>query len=320
MTHRLAVQILDLNRSADTEEAARRVLAHTKASLDVRILANGSREEHVQRLRAFANAEDDVTLHVSPRNLGFAGGHNYLTTLALSAEQTPTAVVLLNNDAFVEPSALDCLLEELLRRHQVGIVGPRVLAVEGDPDTILEDGMLCRPWIVQQRGRHVGEPLAAHPAREPLSVVYVNGTCLMIRWDLWLQLGQLDEQFFAYFEDWDLGLRARHAGYECVHVPRAAIRHRNSATTGLNSRLYHFLLTRNRMLLARKHLNVVPFALVFIPYFLLSRIVFKSLQLAATGRWRGLVGVWQGVAWLVLPKLRTRLWPIESAARPVAAS
>lgn len=67
------------------------------------------------------------------------------------------------------------------------------------------------------------------------------------------KLGGFDEVFFAYLEDVDLGLRARHMGYQCVFVPQAEILHKGHGS-GMRHSRYVRLMTRNRLLVFIKNI------------------------------------------------------------------
>lgn len=67
------------------------------------------------------------------------------------------------------------------------------------------------------------------------------------------EIGLLDESFFAYGEDVDLGLRARWAGWTCYYVPTAVVYHKYSATTGAYSPRKAFLVERNRFWILMKN-------------------------------------------------------------------
>jgi GT2 family glycosyltransferase len=75
------------------------------------------------------------------------------------------------------------------------------------------------------------------------------------------EIGLLDEAFFAYGEDVDLGLRGRWAGWTCTYVPSAVVYHKYSATTGTYSPQKAFLVERNRLWLLFKNFPVVDILL-----------------------------------------------------------
>src|SRR6185437_261984 len=65
-------------------------------------------------------------------------------------------------------------------------------------------------------------------------------------------VGGFDEDFFAYADDAELGLRARWAGWRCWYTPDAVVRHHRGATLGLGSARRLTLIERNRVLLVIK--------------------------------------------------------------------
>ena len=74
-------------------------------------------------------------------------------------------------------------------------------------------------------------------------------------------IGGFDEDFFAYADDADLGLRARIAGWRCLYIPSAVVRHHRGATLGTFSSRRLELIERNRVLLAVK---LFPWSLLWL--------------------------------------------------------
>ena len=63
----------------------------------------------------------------------------------------------------------------------------------------------------------------------------------------------MPEEYFLYYEELDWSERIREAGYRIVYDPRATVFHKESATTGRQSPLRSYYLTRNRLLFARRN-------------------------------------------------------------------
>src|SRR5260370_39738397 len=94
------------------------------------------------------------------------------------------------------------------------------------------------------------------------------------------QIGGFDEDFFAYADDAELGLRARIAGWSCLYIPTAVVRHHRGSTLGVRSARRLELIERNRVLLAAK---LFPWSLLWLNGgYYLARI--------AAGMWWGLRG------------------------------
>ena len=83
-------------------------------------------------------------------------------------------------------------------------------------------------------------------------VLWPDGCAAMYRKKMLDEIGGFDEDFFAYGDDAELGLRARIAGWLCMYAPRAVVRHHRGATLGKDSGWRLHLIERNRVLLAAK--------------------------------------------------------------------
>jgi GT2 family glycosyltransferase len=77
------------------------------------------------------------------------------------------------------------------------------------------------------------------------------GGAMLVRADVWREIGPLDDGLFAYVEDVEWSLRARRAGYEVLVVPASVVRHRVSAATGgVASALSLYYVVRNSIVVA----------------------------------------------------------------------
>lgn len=169
--------------------------------------------------------------HVVPlpltENRGFAGGMNHGIRRALA--DGASHVVLLNNDALVTPPAL-LQLQALFDNHhlKVGIAGPCLRTLPPD-ETVVAVGLDVNRWSGRVVQRHHGvAPELLYPY--PHQVDAVTGACMMISREVLEQVGLLDEDYFFYYEDVDLCLRARAEGWNVYAVPTAVVYHEGGAT------------------------------------------------------------------------------------------
>src|SRR4029077_231688 len=119
-----------------------------------------------------------------------------------------------------------------------------------EPRRIDKAGHLIYP-DGQNRGRGSGELDAGQYDRVE-EVLWPDGCAAMYRRTMLNHIGGFDEDFFAYADDAELGLRARIAGWNCLYVPTAVVRHHRGATLGVRSARRIELIERNRVLLAVK--------------------------------------------------------------------
>ena len=159
-----------------------------------------------------------------PRNVGVTAAMN----AALRAARSEL-VGLFNNDMELEPACLSELVAELDRHPQAGSATPKMLDFV---DHTLFDGagdMLT--WRGGGRRRGHGERDAGQYDRAE-EVFGPCGGAALYRRGVLDAVGELDEAYFAYYEDLDWAFRAQLAGFRCRYVPAAVLYHRGSATLG----------------------------------------------------------------------------------------
>jgi GT2 family glycosyltransferase len=119
-----------------------------------------------------------------------------------------------------------------------------------DPKRIDKCGHLIYP-DGQNRGRGTGQLDRGQFDRVD-ETLWPDGCAAMYRRAMLEEIGGFDEDFFAYADDAELGLRGRIAGWECLFAPGAVVRHHRGATLGLGSARRLTLIERNRVLLVVK--------------------------------------------------------------------
>ncbi len=209
--------------------------------LEVVVVDNG---DGTSAEAARATLPSALVLHPGA-NLGFAGGCN-LAVGRTSAE----AVVLVNPDVELSPDFLSVLLPAL-DDVDAGVVGGKLMFPDGK--TIQHAGGELRLPLALTSHRRYGE--VDDPAHEAVvDVEYVTGAALAVRRSVWIHLGGLDEAFApAYFEEVDLCMRARAAGFTVRYIPGAVATHRESSGLGRTSIAYYRLYHLNRLRLLFKH-------------------------------------------------------------------
>jgi GT2 family glycosyltransferase len=200
-------------------------------------------------------------------------------------------VALLNNDAEADPGWLAALQRACSRTPEVGMAASKVLVWE-DPQRIDKVGHLIFP-DGQNRGRGAGAIDSGQFDREE-EVLWPDGCAAMYRKSMLDRIGGFDEDFFAYGDDAELGLRARIAGWKCVYAPDAVVRHHRGSTLGKGSAWRLELIERNRVLLA---LKLFPWSLLWLnPVFFTLRVAagvaMAGRNAGDTAHFPGLAGKW----------------------------
>ena len=185
------------------------------------VVDNCSRDRTPELLRAEG---DWLELIQSGRNIGYGGACN----LGWPSATTPY-VLFLNPDAVLEPSAIETLADFMDAHPRTGIAAPSLLGRSGEPHRA--GGLITpRRAIRVAMGLAVEERKRIEPGGAPFRTVWLSGAVQMMRTELLRELGGFDPRFFMYFEETDLEVRAREAGWELWAVGEAAGQHSGGAS------------------------------------------------------------------------------------------
>jgi GT2 family glycosyltransferase len=232
-------------------------------SFDTSVVDNGSTDGSAD----LAEREFSTRVIRNRDNRGFCAANNQGIGAARG-----DFIALLNNDAEAEPGWLAELHRACSSRPDVGMAASKILVWE-DPRRIDKAGHLIFP-DGQNRGRGAGTfDTGQFDATE--DVAWPDGCAAMYRKSMLDAIGGFDEDFFAYGDDAELGLRARIAGWSCVYTPGAVVRHHRGSTLGKASAGRLELIERNRLLLA---LKLFPASLLWLnPFYFALRLAAGAL-------------------------------------------
>ncbi|WP_019903908.1 glycosyltransferase family 2 protein [Methylobacterium sp. 77] len=148
----------------------------------------------------------------NPRNEGYGRAN----TLGIRAAERAEHVLILNPDIVLQPGAADALLRAAAASPDAGLLAPRLM--EPDGRFFYQPRSLLAPYLTNPQGTLT---LPEGDACAP----FLSGACLMIRRDLFLDLGGFDPNIFLFYEDDDLCRRVADAGRALVHVHGAVALH-----------------------------------------------------------------------------------------------
>jgi GT2 family glycosyltransferase len=266
----ISVIVVNWNRCGLLRACLQSLERQTGTSLEIIVVDNGSQDGSADMVaREFSGF---TRLIRNAENRGFCAANNQGIQAARGA-----FIALLNNDAEAEPGWLSALHGAFAAGPEIGMAASKIVMYD-DPGRIDKAGHLIYP-DGQNRGRGTGEPDDGRYDRSE-EVLWPDGCAAMYRKQMLDQIGGFDEDFFAYGDDAELGLRARIAGWSCLYVPDAVVRHHRGSTLGLASSRRVELIERNRVLLALKHF---PWSLLWLNGF------YYAARLAH-GAWAGAQG------------------------------
>ena len=212
--------------------------------MEVIVVDNASTQDEASMI---AERYPQVKVIRSPRNLGFAGGNN----LGIK-EAKGKYILLINNDTYFKEFNIDALIERLENSDKIGIVCPKLRFAWGCNPIQFAGYTPLSTITVRNQAIGFGEEDngqydTAHPTP------YAHGAAMLIKREAIDKVGLMPECFFLYYEELDWSMMFTRAGYEIWYDPVCTVYHKESQTTGQNSPLRTYYITRNRLLLVKRN-------------------------------------------------------------------
>ncbi|MDQ6707587.1 MAG: glycosyltransferase family 2 protein [Acidobacteriota bacterium] len=267
---KVTVIVVNWNRKPLLRACLASLRGQTSPAAEIIVVDNGSDDGSAEMI---ASEFPGFRLIQNSSNRGFCAANNQGIHAA-----NGELIALLNNDAEADANWLAALGSVFLNAPSIGMAASKILVYE-DPRRIDKVGHLIYP-DGQNRGRGTGA-LDEGQFDRVEEVLWPDGCAAMYRKDMLDRIGGFDDDFFAYGDDAELGLRARIAGWKCVYTPHAVVRHHRGSTLGLKSARRLRLIERNRVLLAVK---LFPWSLLLLnKFYYLARLSAGALA-ALQGR------------------------------------
>jgi len=290
-------------------------------SLEVFLVDNASPDDTPQRVAEYARNIENVHAILNPQNEGLAAGNNIPKEMCRGEY-----VLMLNPDTVFRDDSLARMVDFLDKNPDIGVVGPRNVYPDGSTHS-----SCGRKWGLLQvfmwRVLPYRIPRLLHdrvyPSRQE-DVLFVSGSCLLIRRSIFNQIGGYDPEYFLCIEDvCDLCMRTREAGHRIVFLPDLRVVHLTGRSAvqapyivvwhGNRGTIYHFL----------KHKGVAPALLVssILGLAALARVGIASVAGLFSRKYRAIARIYARVFWSILTKnpIRIRSWRSPESGSPTTA-
>ena len=181
------------------------------------------------------------------KNLGFSGGNNIGIKKAKGKY-----LLLINNDTIFKDFNIQALIERLESSSSIGVVSPKIRFSWGT-NPIQYAGYTPLSKIMV-RNRAIGfseEDKGLYNTAHPTP--YAHGAAMVIKKGAIEKVGLMPEDYFLYYEELDWSMMFTRAGYEIWYDPACTIYHKESQSTGQNTPLRTYYITRNRLLLVKRN-------------------------------------------------------------------
>ena len=224
----------------------------------------------------------------SKRNLGFAGGNN----LGIK-EAKGKYILLINNDTFFKEFNIEALIERLESSNKTGIVCPKLRFAWGS--NLIQFAGYTPLTNITVRNHAIGfgeEDHGQYDTAHPTP--YAHGAAMLIKREAIENAGLMPECFFLYYEEIDWSMMFTRAGYEIWYDPTCTVYHKESQTTGKNSPLRTYYITRNRLLLVKRNYKGINKYLSYI--YLIGLVATRDIiKYSLQGRFGLVKAVYKGI-------------------------
>lgn len=252
-----------------------KIIVGDNASTDISIAFIQSNYPHIQIIS-------------NDKNYGFAGGYNKVLDQIES-----DYFVLLNSDVEVQPDWIQPVIELMESDIQVAAAQPKILshkhknqfeyagAAGGYLD--LFGYPFCRGRIFDSVETDNGQ------YNDIKEIFWASGAALFIKREKWIEVGGLDDDFFAHMEEIDLCWRLKNKGYKVMYCPDSTVYHVGGGTLNAGNPFKTYLNFRNNLVLIQKNLPFFQASLIiFIRFWLDLLSLFKF---AAEGKMKDALAI-----------------------------
>ena len=242
--------------------------------MEVIVVDNASTENEASILQ---KSYPNIIVIRSDKNLGFAGGNNLGIKVAKGKY-----LFLINNDTVFKEFNPQVLIQRLESSPQIGMVCPKI-RFAWDTNPIQFAGYTpLSPITIRNHAIGFGEEDKGQYDM-PHQTPYAHGAAMMLKREVIEKIGLMPECYFLYYEELDWSMMIIRAGFEIWYEPASTIYHKESQSTGQNSPLRTYYITRNRLLLVKRNWSGIS---KYISYsYLIAIVAFRDI-LKYTLKWK----------------------------------
>ena len=229
----ISVVIVSYNTRDILPNCLQALFEHSKGiDMEVFVVDNNSQDGSADMVK---NEYPTVLLMANNQNLGFAAANNQAFPLAKG-----NYIVLLNPDAYIRPLSIQNSIAFMDKTPDCGLCGGKIISPAGqlEPSARRFPSALSKLLALSGlRGKFPQSAILnyyefgtfAHD--RPQEVDWVPGTFTIVRKKMLDEIGAFDERFYIYYEETDLCMRAKMAGWTIYFIPDAEVTHIGGASS-----------------------------------------------------------------------------------------
>lgn len=237
----ISIITVNYNGITDTVKMIESVILNLKQSFEIIVVDNGSVNDETLQLK---EKYPFVKAIRSSKNLGFAGGNNLGYRYS-----TGKHLLFLNNDTIIKDDSVQFLLESIKKNSQIAGGSPKILF--NDEHGHIQFAGYSELSRITIRNKTIGYDEKDFGQHETTThTAYLHGAAMLVKREVIEEVGLMPDCYFLYYEEMDWSAQIKNAGYELIYEPRTKVYHNESSSTGKDSPLKIYYMSRNRLLFA----------------------------------------------------------------------
>ena len=295
---KVSVVILNYNGQDYLESYLPPVLYSCSDPIDVIVADNNSEDESREYIRDW---HPEINLIPFTKNYGFAEGYNRVLK-QIKSKYT----VILNNDVLVSEAWLDPIIKHMEDHDDVAACQPKIrslLETEKFEHAGAAGGFIDKLAYAYCRGRifsDVENDEGQYDVND--EIFWSSGAAMVVRTDVFNNLGGFDKNYFAHYEEIDLCWRLKRAGYKVMAINSSVVYHLGGGTLPYQSSKKIYLNFRNSLLTLLKNDESNMRGFRFISRLFLD--AFAALLFFFKGQWNA-IGAIIKAHWYIILRLRS---------------
>ncbi len=237
---KIAVVICNYNGGKDTIKCIDAVIGSENVKCDIYVVDNASTDGSADRIQK--KFGESVTIVQNAENLGGSGGFG--RGLRLAVEKDYPYIMMLDNDAYVASDTIGKLYCYLEQKPDVGMVGAKIM-MSDDPKRIMDYAKTIDFEKFIDGSEWCGK-LDCKEADQARECDFAAATAAMVKREVLLKCGGMDEAHFIYYDDIELGYRIKLSGYRIVSLGSAKAWHKSGMRQRKTNTFVRYYLIRNR--------------------------------------------------------------------------
>lgn len=243
---KLTIQIVNFRSRHYLPKCLFSIRENLPAGIEAEVLVINNDEEALNELQAQLKDKLDLQILETQKNVGFGTAHN-----AGFERSRGEYILFLNPDTEIFPGAIVALLDVFEKDKKIGIAGPILVDSAGN---IQSDcfGASRTPLSTIKRKIFPRKNNKDSLGQEIFETDWISGGMMLVRRDVFEKTGGFDENYFMYFEDVDLCLRAKKMGSRIAVNPAARVFHESGKSfASVQEKKKHYYASQDYYI--RKH-------------------------------------------------------------------